>query len=154
MNNWEQVVGTAGDWALLLACPGVLLFTILYGVRSRWRSTDAGRSVFWLALSLSALTVLVFWAALDRANHWNTDSARVVFRLLAYSFVLVASWRLVYTLSRYQRHEAQQRQQDRQTVRDHQQLADDQRDLAGDQRDLAEGRRKLTEDQQRGPLGS
>lgn len=129
MNDWVQVVGTAGDVALLLATPAVVAFTIRYGVWSRWRSTSAGRSVFWLAVSLSMLVVLVFWAALDRLTGWDTGNVRIWFRFLAYAMVAVASWRLVYTLSRYQISEARQRQE-------------------------AEGRRKLTEDQQRGPLGS
>ena len=103
--TWVEVVARVGDWVLLVASVGVLTFTISYGVRSNWRVYPEGRAVFWLAVALSSLTLLVFWAVIDRLTGWDTGDARTVFRAVAYATVAAASWRLVVTVWKAQRSE-------------------------------------------------
>jgi len=104
MRDLVQLAQFFGDVALGVAFVAVLTFTLLYGIRSRWSETAAGRSVFWLGCALSGIVVLVAWAALDRVvTAWDTEEIRSVFRLAAYGFIATACWRMALTLWRHQR---------------------------------------------------
>lgn len=109
MPDLIEAAKVAGDWAVLLAGPAIVGYTVLYGLRSRWQASSVGRSVFWLAASLSLLVVLLFWAVLDRIWQWHHDDARTVFRFFAYGVTAVACWRLLIVLWKAQRDDRRRR---------------------------------------------
>lgn len=95
----DDLIFRLGDVVLLLSTPAVVLFTILYGIRSRWRSTQPGRAVFYTALSFSLvllLTLCTRWFGPD----WPF---RGWIRLVVYGFVTFSMWRQLITLVIYQR---------------------------------------------------
>lgn len=105
----DQWVSTLGSGALFFAIAGILVFTALYGTRSNWRRYTEGRAVFWLAVSLSMLTLLVFWGLIDRLAGWDSGQGRNVFRAIAYLLVGVTSWRLVSAVWKSQRRDAREK---------------------------------------------
>lgn len=99
----DNVLQWLGDGALLVATPAVIGFFIRYGFWSDWRETAPGRAVFWLSAALSSLVLLVVWAVFDRLTHLDTSAVRDFYRVAAYGFTMVATWRLLITLVSIQR---------------------------------------------------
>ena len=88
-----------GNALLALSAPGGIAFTLLYGLRSAWRATHAGRALFWLSASLSGILTLYALAVL-----WGPDYAfREEARFLLSITVLINIYRMLWVLLRAQR---------------------------------------------------
>lgn len=91
-----------GDLILFAGMPAIVLFTVLYGFRSKWREVLAGRSLFYMALSLTAIVLLAVWSRLSSIFDWPMPFREWV-RMGVYTFTSLSLWRMVATLIRYQR---------------------------------------------------
>jgi len=82
------------DYLLLGAGLTILLFTILYGIFSRWTLTPGGKSVMVFVISLDALLALIIVGKFYGGDYPFRD----VIRLFVYGYVLVASLGLLINL--------------------------------------------------------
>lgn len=88
-----------GNWLLALSSPGAVAFTLLYGLRSAWRATHAGRALFWLSASLSGVLLLYALVVI-----WGPDYPfREEIRLALSVTVVVNIYRMLWVLLRSQR---------------------------------------------------
>lgn len=87
-------VFTVAGW---LAC---LLFVVFYATRSSWRVHLVGRSLMYqsvaLLLTLSVVIIGLWWPDMP---------GRVAIRLVCYGGLVFTTWRMFFTLLRYQREE-------------------------------------------------
>lgn len=66
------------------------IFTIVYGIWSKWRTADVARALFWLGLSYAlvsthiVLTVFFKWPA---SNGYNSDVRQILYLALAASML-------------------------------------------------------------------
>lgn len=88
-----------GDLALYSAGPPLIGFVLLYGFRSRWRDTEAGRALFYMTVSLVLLMVLVVLSRLLGSGYLG----QIYVRIAGYLIVSVTVWRLLIALIRAQR---------------------------------------------------
>lgn len=94
METENAILHLIADWLLILSIPAVVIFTIMYGVRSRWHSSPAGRAVLYLSASLTTVSIIVGLNLLFGPDWIGRELAR----LLAYAFVFFANWRLLFVL--------------------------------------------------------
>lgn len=76
------------------------VFMFLYGFRSNWRATEAGRVIMWFMATVSVILFMSVFFALGWPN--SEHPVRVVFRLLAFGFLFVAILRLILSLLKEQ----------------------------------------------------
>ena len=87
-----------GNVLLALSAPGATAFTVLYGLRSAWRATHAGRALFWLSASLSGILLLYALVVI-----WGPDYAfREEIRLVLSVTVVINIYRMLWVLLRAQ----------------------------------------------------
>lgn len=86
-----------GDTFLFIGMAGVIVFTLLYGLRSRWFKYPEGRALFAKSLSLALVSGLAY-AFAAFGDYPFRDWAR----LGVYSFFAVSSWWFVVALIRQQ----------------------------------------------------
>lgn len=72
---------------------GFLTFVIMYGVRSNWRATPAGRSLMYAIGSLNIITLMAT-VHLFTGRYPGIEFVRIV----AYTVLAFSAWRLVWTL--------------------------------------------------------
>lgn len=97
-----QVLDVAGDVAFAAATAAALLFVGLYGARSRWRSTPAGRVTLAVMTALAAilLSTILFGTVWRDHDH---DHDRIIIRLVLYSLLFGGLVRYTMLLLRAQR---------------------------------------------------
>lgn len=88
----------AGDLALLAGGPAIILFVLLYALRSKWEATTAGRTIMALAASLAMLYLFIAFVL------WFEPGMQVRgwLRLAVYVFASGAMWGMTASLIRYQ----------------------------------------------------
>lgn len=94
----SDTVMDLGDLLLLSGVPAIILFAVFYGVRSKWRSTNPGRSLFYMSVAMSVILIL---SAVTRylGAEWPF---REWIRLVIYGSVSVTMWRMFVVLLRTQ----------------------------------------------------
>lgn len=88
-----------GNVMVALAVLGTFTFAASYAVFFSWRRTSAGRSLMYFVLSLLALADQVLASLID-PNYPFRD----LLRAAAYTAIVIAVWRMVYTLWRSWKH--------------------------------------------------
>lgn len=66
----HDILIIVGDCVLASGTLPILAVTVLFGVRSNWRNSAAGRSQFYLAASCSMILVLVAYSRLSTSYGW------------------------------------------------------------------------------------
>lgn len=87
------VVSTISTLLLWAALPGILLFIFFYSRKSPWKKHFVGRSIMYLACSLAFLMVFNVTALM-----FGQYPGRWAVRLVGYTLLCGAVWRLFYTL--------------------------------------------------------
>lgn len=91
---------------LLATCVESGLFSLMYGLRSQWRSSDAAKAVFWIIFSYFTLSchILVSY-------FWRSDySLREDIRQFLYLFLTLAGLNILLTVRRLQQYTAREKQ--------------------------------------------
>lgn len=104
MTEVDPTLALAGDLLLFAGFPAIILFTIFYGTRSKWRVVLAGRSMFYMSAALSAVILLVAYSRAATQFGWPFPY-RGQIRLIVYLVISFAMWRQFFTLLRYQKKE-------------------------------------------------
>ena len=86
---------------IAMAAPGAFAFTILYGVRSAWRSTRAGRALMWLSVSLSGTMLYYALIVLLGPDYRFREPFSVVLAIAVTSNI----YRMLWVLIRAQRYD-------------------------------------------------
>jgi len=77
-----------GDVFLYGGFPAILVFTLFYGLRSRWWRYAEGRALLAKSASLVGITLTVILATWLGSDY----TGRPIVRLVSYAFFFVASW--------------------------------------------------------------
>jgi fatty acid desaturase len=96
--RYVEILLIVGDWLLYAGLPAMVLFTILYGARSKWRQTKEGTAVFYLGLSITLIAIHVAITLWLGAGWFGYEYVRI----LIYGFFCLCAWRLFVTLVRSQ----------------------------------------------------
>lgn len=96
---------TAADYLLSMWTVLAAVFTVLYGVRSRWRATAAGRALLYIAAVMTLVGAQVCLSAWVGADY----PGREVLRTALYLGVAVTMLNMLVTLYRVQRDQRQER---------------------------------------------
>lgn len=83
---------------LMATCIESGLFSLMYGLRSRWRSSDAAKAVFWIIFSYFCLSCHILVSYLWRADY----SLREDIRQFLYLFLTLAGLNILLTVRRFQ----------------------------------------------------
>lgn len=89
---------------LLATCIESGLFSLIYGLRSRWRSSDAARAVFWIIFAYFALSCHILVSYFWRADY----SIREELRQFFYLFLTIAGLNILLTVRRFQQFTARE----------------------------------------------
>lgn len=92
-----QTLETVGTWVLLSSFPAILLFVPLYA-RSRWRTTEAGRALMFQSSGMALVVTIVLLTGFLGFEY----PGRPFVRIIGFSMLSIASWRLLITLVRVQ----------------------------------------------------
>lgn len=83
---------------LLATCVESGLFSLIYGIRSKWRSSDPARAVFWIIFSYFALSCHILVSYFWRADY----ALREDIRQFLYLFMTLAGLNILLTARRLQ----------------------------------------------------
>lgn len=86
---------------IALAAPGAIAFTLLYGLRSAWRATRAGRALMWLSVSLSGTMLYYALFVLLGPDYRFREPYSVVLAIAVTSNI----YRMLWVLIRAQRYD-------------------------------------------------
>lgn len=91
-----------GDLLMTGSMIGALVFALSYAVFFQWRRTAAGRSLMYF------IVALVLWAGLSTFTRFVGDyPLREWIRVVVYAGIVIAIWRMVWTLWTSWRHTPQ-----------------------------------------------
>lgn len=90
---------------LLATCIESGLFSLFYGMRSQWRSSDAAKAVFWIIFSYFTLSCHVLVSYFWRADY----SLREDIRQFLYLFMTIAGLNILLTVRRIQQYTAREK---------------------------------------------
>jgi len=94
----HDIVWVLGTIALYIAIPGLVAFVVVYASRSRWRDFVAGRSVMYFMVSLALVSI----SGILVSAFGDDYPGREWVRLLLYSSISFAVWRLVIVVLKIQ----------------------------------------------------
>lgn len=89
---------SVGNFFLYLGMAGVIVFTILYGFRSRWWRYIEGRALLAKSTTLAMISILTAATVYFGPDYWG----RYVIRLVVYGLFTISSWFFVAVLVRQQ----------------------------------------------------
>ena len=92
------VIWVLGTIALYIAIPGLVAFVVVYASRSRWRDFVAGRSVMYFMISLAMVAISGILVSVFGEHY----PFRGLVRLVLYTSISFAVWRLVIVVLRIQ----------------------------------------------------
>lgn len=96
-----RVLDVAGDVLFLLDAAGLVTFVVLYGLRSRWRSSPVGRVVLGFMAAVAA--IMVSAVVLSLIGDGLATYLRIVLRVALYGALLGGIVHLIVLLLRAQR---------------------------------------------------
>ncbi len=99
----NEVVNQFADLVLLASFPAILLFVLFY-LRSRWRTYAVGRALMHQAISLCLVVFIVLLSLILGSDY----PGRPFVRLVGYTVLCAAMWRMLWVLVKIQRQGARE----------------------------------------------